>query len=129
MWNCPKLVRYWGDVISLINLVFSTTIDLDPMTCILGYVEDATVDSDEKLAIAQILYMARKIIAFHWLDSASPTKQELVNKVNWLLLLKRGIYLKRGSKKKFEKLWARWLDTPGLASVELTRSRLLTALG
>lgn len=124
MWNCPKLVRYWGEVVSLINSVFSSCIDLDPMTCILGYVEDIPVNSDEKLAVSRILYMARKVIAFHWLDSEPPTKQELVNKVNWLLLMERGIYLKRGATKKFEKLWARWLDTPGLASLELTRSRL-----
>lgn len=125
MWNCPKLVRYWSDVLSLINMTFSVNIDMDPMTCILGYVEDVMVDAHEKLAIARILFMARKVIAYHWLDSAPPTRQELVNKVNWLLLLERGVYLKRHSPYKFEKMWAKWLDAPGLANAALLRARLM----
>lgn len=75
MWNCPKLVRYWGgggDVRSLINSVFSVNVDTTPLTCILGYVEDVATNADEKLAIARMLFMTRKVIAYHWLDSAPP---------------------------------------------------------
>lgn len=124
MWNCPKLVRYWREVTSLTDSVFTIRVDLTPLTCVLGYVEDLAIDRNEQLAVARILYMAQKVLAFHWLDNAPPTLRELVNKVNCLLLLDRGVYLKRGSPNKFEALWAKWLDTPGLASAILTRSRL-----
>lgn len=44
MWNCPKLVRYWGDVLSLIGSIYPVTIEETPLTCILGYVEDVATD-------------------------------------------------------------------------------------
>lgn len=124
MWNCPKLVRYWNYVISVIQSVFSVLIDATPLTCLLGYVEEVATDVAEKIAIARMLFIARKVIAYHWLDSEPPTLQEFIRKINWLLLLERGIYLKRGTPGKFEKLWARWLDMPNLASPQLTRYRL-----
>lgn len=128
-WHCPKLVRYWKEVTSLINMVYSVNIALEPLCCVLGYVEDLAVDDHEKLAIARILFMARKVIAYHWLDSAPPVKQELINKVNWLLQLERGIYLKRNSSSKFEKMWAKWLNIPGLLTAALTRNRLTDPQG
>lgn len=78
---------------------------------------------EEKIAIARILYMARKVLAYHWLDEDPPLIGELVSKVNWLLSLERGVYIKRGVPLKFEKLWGRWLDVPGLAPLKLTASR------
>lgn len=123
MWNCPKLVRYWGEVKSLIDSVFSISLEESPLTCILGYVEDVLVAQEEKIAIARILYMARKVLAYHWLDEDPPLIGELVIKVNWLLSLERGVYIKRGVPLKFEKLWGRWLDVPGLAPLKLTASR------
>lgn len=123
MWNCPKLVRYWGDVLSLIGSVYQVTVEETPLTCILGYVEDVATDPMEQLAIARLLYMARKVIAYHWLDSDPPVLQEFIGKVNWLLLLERGIYLKRGAIRKFDSVWAKWMDSPGLASSTLLRNR------
>lgn len=123
MWNCPKLVRYWGDVISLIRSIFDITVEETPLTLILGYVDDLILDSFEKIAVARILYMAPKVLASHWLDSVPPTRKELINNVNWLLLLERGIYLKRGTPSKFEAIWARWFDKPNLATSVLTRYR------
>lgn len=72
MWNCPKLVRYWKDVTSLISSVFAVTMDVTPLTCLLGYVENIAVDLDEKVAFARILYMAGKVLAYHWLDEGPP---------------------------------------------------------
>lgn len=82
MWNCAKLVRYWSEVLSLIGTTFSVTIDETPLTCILGYVEDVATDLMEQLAVARLLFMARKVIAYHWLDSDPPVLQEFINKVN-----------------------------------------------
>lgn len=45
--------------------------------------------------MARMLYMARKVIAQHWLDVNSPTIREYNNKVNWLVTLDKGIDLKR----------------------------------
>lgn len=71
--------------------------------------------------MARLLFMARKVIAQHWLDVTSPTMVEYINKVNWLVALERGIYLKRGAINTFKKRWAPWIDDSGLASRVLTK--------
>lgn len=124
-WHCPKLVRYWKGVLARITSVFTVPIDATPLTCILGHVEDLATGDEGKLAIARVLYMARKLIAQHWLDSSPPTIKEFEDKVNWLISMEKGIYLKRGTISKFEKIWSSWLDTPGLAPIQLTRDRVL----
>lgn len=112
-WNCPKLVRYWNGVLYRINTVFSISIDATPLTCILGHVEDLSSTPENKLAIARVLYMARKVIVRHWLDPQPPTFTEFINKVQWLISLEKGIYLKRDMTAKFEKIWADWLEFSG----------------
>lgn len=122
-WHCAKMVRYWTGVLARITSVFTVHIDATPLTCILGHVEDLATGDEGKLAIARVLYMARKRIAQHWLDSCPPTIKEF--EVNWLISLEKGIYLKRGTISKFEKIWFSWLDTLGLAPIQLTRDRAL----
>lgn len=41
------------------------------------------------------------------------------------LLMERYIYQHRGNSGKFERLWAPWLDTPGLSPKEPVMMRLL----
>lgn len=53
-----KLVRYWKEVIS----------EAAPLTSTLGYVDNLITGTEDKVAIAKIIYMARKTIARHWLD-------------------------------------------------------------
>lgn len=125
LWNCPKLVRYWKGVLERINAVFSVSVDDTPLTCILGHVEDLAIVDEGKIAVARSLYMARKVIALHWLDPLPPTVKEFEEKVNWLISLEKGINLKRGRTTKFEKIWSPWLDTPGLAPLRLVRDRAL----
>lgn len=123
-WNCPKLVRYWEKVLDHINVVFSISIDATPLTCVLGHVEDLSSTPEIKLAIARVLYMARKVIARHWLDSQPPTFVEFVNKVQWLISLEKGIYLKRDMTAKFEKIWTDWMAYSGPSGTHRTRHRV-----
>lgn len=63
-------------------------LDATPLTCILGHVEDTTPEG--KIAIARALYMARKVIAQHWLDPQPPTITEFENKIDWWISLEKG---------------------------------------
>ncbi|KAG9464656.1 hypothetical protein GDO78_019581 [Eleutherodactylus coqui] len=80
MWRCPKLQRYWTEVCSLIHAVYEIQLEFTPLVCILGYVNDVPLEENEKLAVARILYLARKLIAQHWLDEALPALAELRKK-------------------------------------------------
>lgn len=62
-------------------------------------VENVAVDVEEKTAIARILFMARKVIAFHWLDISPPTIQELINKLMAALFGKRDLLKTWGTPK------------------------------
>lgn len=35
-WSFPELFRYWHDFVDLVNLLFDTRIELNPLICILG---------------------------------------------------------------------------------------------
>lgn len=69
--------------------------------------------------------MSSKFIAEHWMDYQWPSVQKLINKVDWPISMEKGIYLKRELSSKYEKIWAKWMNTPGLAIVALIRNRLL----
>lgn len=34
MWRCPKLVRYWSEILKIISTTFRVKLELEPKTCI-----------------------------------------------------------------------------------------------
>lgn len=51
--------------------------------------------------------------------------KEWIDNIGTVLRMEKLVYQHRGIAHKFEKLWALWLDVPGLALVELVADRLL----
>lgn len=41
VWRCSKLHRYWREVLSTINLVYGSSINVDPKICVLGCIDGA----------------------------------------------------------------------------------------
>lgn len=62
MWCCPNLENFWKRVTDIKNRVYSANVTLFPFDCILSYIDDLTVTEPDKVAVAMMLYMVRKLI-------------------------------------------------------------------
>ncbi|XP_071967750.1 uncharacterized protein [Engystomops pustulosus] len=119
MWECKELEEFWKQVLHLIRKVLSVDLEPDPRACLLGLIESDTMEGATLLCAQKMLYLARKAIAARWIQALAPTAQEFINKVNNIIRLEWGVYLKRKCPKKFDKIWGRWLGTAGLPNKAL----------
>lgn len=67
LWRCPKLYRYWKGVLGKINSKFGLALQMDPILCILGYLEQNVGSASTRIAILRCLYQARKEITWKWI--------------------------------------------------------------
>lgn len=124
IWDCSALAPYWKDILDLIHLVYGIRLPSDPKVCILGLLDTDDTAAPSSLGILRMLFQARKLIAFHWLRPSPPTVREYTIRMNHIIRLERGVYLKRKASPKFEKIWGPWLDSPGLPTPILLRDRI-----
>lgn len=125
LWRFPKLHHYWSGVLSTLNLVFQMTVPLNPICCALGVLEEVIPEEMVRMAFFWVLFQARKVILMGWKSSLPPTITSCITHMGNTLIMERYIYQHRGSSGKRERLWAAWLDTPGLCPRELIMSRIL----
>ena len=125
LWRCPKLHPYWKGVVDTINRVFQVLLPTDPKRCLLLILEELEWEEGTKVAVIRSLFLARKLIMSHWIAEEPPSLKEWINIMGEMLRKEKVIYQHRGCSLKFEKLWGRWLDVPGMAPVDLVTGRLL----
>ena len=125
LWRCPKLHRYWTEVLATLNSVFQTNVPLEPLHCLLGVLEGVIEEEVTRVAFTRALFQARKLILLHWKSREAPSLKTWVQHVGRTLLMEKYIYQHRGNAGKFLKLWDPWLAVPGLSPLELVQARLL----
>lgn len=114
LWRCPKGHRYWTAVLGTHNRVFQCSVPLDPKYCLLGILSDFIPEEPTRVAINRTLFQAYKILLLIWKSPDPPSYQMWVTNMGHTLIFEKYLYQHRGCSGKFERLWARWLDTPGL---------------
>lgn len=124
--RCPKLHLYWAGVVATINKAFQVAVPMDSKPCILGILDDLSIEHIPKQAISRALFQARKLILRHWRGTEPPTLQEWITQMGDTLMLEKYIFQHRGRPEKFNTLWSPWLDTPALSPVELVLDRLFS---
>lgn len=65
-----------------------------------------------------------RLIHRHWKAVDPPTVTEWIAQIRDTLRLEKFIFQHKGRSGKFDKLWAPWLDTPGLSPVDLALDKL-----
>ena len=125
LWRCPKLHLFWSGVVTLLNRVYLTNIPVDPKPCLLGIIDDMSLDDNSRQAILRALFQARRLILRHWKAVDPPTLKEWITQMGDTIRMERYVYQHRGCSRKFEQVWAPWLDSPGLSPVDLVMDRLL----
>lgn len=123
-WECTALGNFWNGVLEVIHEVYQLRLPTTPHLCVLGILDDLDSDSPILLGISRMLFQARKLIAQHWLRPSPPTRREYITRLNNIIRLEKGVYIKRKAMHKFEKVWGPWLDTPSLPSQILLSDRV-----
>lgn len=57
-WRCPKLFRYWSEVLGTIDHVFGTSLDLDVRLCVIGLVEGEGNPEFNQVAVLRCLFQS-----------------------------------------------------------------------
>ena len=91
----------------------------------MGIIEDLPLEDNPKRAVGRALFQARKLILRHWKDVEPPRLGEWIAQMGCTLRAEKYIYQHRKRGGRFELLWAPWLNSPGLAPLELVLDRLL----
>lgn len=75
-----------------------------------------------RITFSRALFQARKLIL---MGCKNPPTSSWITHMGNILIMERYIYQHRGCLGRFERLWSRWLDTPGRSSRELVMFRLV----
>lgn len=116
---------YWAGVVNTVNSIFKVSLPLNPRACLLGVLKEYDWEVHTREAIHRVLFQARKLIMVHWKSEDPPSIRERIHNIGEVLRMEKLIYQRRGSTQRYERLWALWLDAPGLALVDLIMDRLL----
>lgn len=63
LWKCPKLSRYWQEVVSTIKGAYNIQIEMESKTCLLGYLKEELYPRKMSIPIGRLLFIARRLIA------------------------------------------------------------------
>lgn len=76
IWKCPKLFRYWNEVVETLNKILALELKIEPKLCILGV--EGNIRRNFKIKIVRrCLFQARKLIALRWQARTPPHEGRL----------------------------------------------------
>lgn len=105
----------------MLHNVFLSNIPLDPKCCVLSILEEVESCAFIREAISRASFQSQKFILQHLKSADLPYQMD--QKFD-TLRFELYIYQQRGCPGKYEKLWANWLNTPGLRALELAMARI-----
>lgn len=95
LWKCPKLFRYWSEIVETLNKVFSLELKMEPKLCILGVGEDMTTGTCKSTIVQRCLFQARKLIAQRWQARTPPQIDEWCKTVTKTMWKEKAVYIKK----------------------------------
>ena len=105
MWKCPKLFRYWEEVVAKINKTFKTKLEAESKICLLGSIEENRVPASSLEVVLRCLFQARKLIALRWQAQIPPTAKSWVETINTMIWSERVTLTRQGNYRKFVRMW------------------------
>ena len=81
-----------------------------PARCLLGDLEEEELSVSKKALLRILFCYAKKALAINWRKPSPPSLQGWLKMVNNALPMYKLTYAARGCPKKFEKVWAGWIE-------------------
>lgn len=112
VWDCSRVRPLWSQVT---QFFFAETFDLpnicSPLLGILGVIEDDVMRNNTRMFLRLLFYYVRKLIVLNWIKRDHLTLGAWKRLINANTTLYKMTYEARGSKKKFNRVWGRWINT------------------
>lgn len=107
-WSCPKIARYWAEVVDSVNGRLQLNLPVSPELALLGIQDDDQRPRYTKLLLTYLFYYAKREIVLHWNAPSSPTVGSWEKSINAVLPLYKLTYLNRNCPKKCNTIWQPW---------------------
>lgn len=114
VWSCPRIVVFWKLVLDDINSVGRIRVPYSPLPLLLGMCGSLEAPRRKKLFVFYTAMYARKAILLNWNQPQPPTKQLWLSLINAALPLYKLTYMGRNCPKKFDAVWADWVEAKHL---------------
>lgn len=110
IWSCQQLQIFCEGVVNYINSIGKLRVPYDPIPLILSIVDTLETSQSKKLFVFYTAFYARKAVLLKWNNSSPPTVQQWRTLVDAALPLYKLTYLGRNCPKKFNRIWAAWIQ-------------------
>lgn len=130
LWRCPKLVRYWAEVLNDIDSTFKITLPRTPETILLGLpqAKHYPLKSLRGRQIALALLAARQVLLAKWGTNTDPIHSDWIYRL-WQLLAMEHLSLGvEGKGSTFQELWEPFLHIITKGMREVTCRKYLQVL-
>lgn len=91
MWDCPSIEKFRRDVLHLIHKVYEISLPPQPKLCVLGLIGYVVCPRPKFLGVSRMLFQARKLLVFHWIQPSPPSIGEYKTRLNHILRLEEGV--------------------------------------
>lgn len=106
VWDCPKIKKYWKEVVLTISEIVGVNIPHQAKICVLGiYPNNFVVNSKKATLIDFGLLQARRMIALSWKKMDVPSIHTWIKEMASCIVLERLTYIIRGKAAEFENVW------------------------
>lgn len=110
-WGCSELSTFWSKIFSTLSKALLKTIDLNPLTAILGIVDQKVIKrQSERKVILFTCLLARRLILLNWKQAEPPTYVNWFRDVMMHLELEKIRYSLQGRDEKFRMVWSSLCD-------------------
>lgn len=111
VWECDRVRPLWSQVTQFIADTLDIPNICSPLLGLLGIIEDEVMSNNMRTLLRLPFYYVRKLITLHWIRRDYLTLNAWKGLVNANITMYKITYESRGSNKKFNKVWGKWINS------------------
>lgn len=109
VWQCPQVMSYWREILTFVEEKLELPNIYSPARCLLGDLEEEDIPTSKKTLLRILFCYAKKALALKWREQSPPSLGDWLRLIDKALPMYKLTYQARGSNKKFNKIWGKWI--------------------
>lgn len=111
VWECNRVRPLWSQVTQFIADTLDIPNICSPLLGLLGVIEDEVMSNNTRTLLRILFYYVRELIVLNWIRRDHLTLNSWIKLVNAKVIMYKMTYESRGSTKKFNKVWGKWVNS------------------